>query len=432
MPPSQSVPGASELRLAVEYLPIDALVPYAGNSRAHSKEQIAAIAGSIRRFGFVNPVLVDAEGAIVAGHARLQAARQAGVGTVPVLRLGHLSDAQRRAYVIADNRLAEMATWDAGVLRAEVDQLLTEGISIEALGFTEGSLRAIIGSLGGAGGNTDPDDSPAAPTIPVSGLGDLWLLGPHRVLCGDSVAPGVVELAMGGPDRLADMAWTDPPYNVAYNKGSLGTRAKSKDIANDALGADFAPFLTAACAALLSVTKGACYVAMADRELGTLRTAWEAAGGHWSAFIVWAKNSFTAGFADYRPQHEIMLYGWKAKAKHYWCGSRDQGTVWNMDRTQANSLHPTMKPVALIERAIENSSKTDDVVLDIFGGSGSTLIAAHRLNRRAVLIEIDPCYVDVIIRRWQEHSGQEATLADDGRTFNSVADERRGLTPKAG
>ena len=223
-------------------------------------------------------------------------------------------------------------------------------------------------------------------------------------------------------NELADMAFTDPPYNVNYaNTAKDKLRGTHRPIMNDNLGEGFAGFLTAACANLLDYSKGAVYIAMSSSELDTLQLAFRSAGGKWSTFIIWAKNTFTLGRADYQRQYEPILYGWRDGTDHFWCGARDQGDVWFVNKPAKNDLHPTMKPVELVERAILNSSKTRDIVLDLFGGSGTTLIAAEKTNRRARLVELDPKYVDVIVKRWQEYSGKKATRQSDGVAFDDLA-----------
>ena len=218
------------------------------------------------------------------------------------------------------------------------------------------------------------------------------------------------------------MTFTDPPYDVDYgNSAKDKLRGKSRKILNDNLGEGFEQFLYDACVNILAVTKGGVYMCMSSSELHTLQRAFREAGGHWSTFVVWAKNTFTMGRADYQRQYEPILYGWKEGTDHYWCGARDQGDVWFVDKPARNDLHPTMKPVALVERAIRNSSKTRDVVLDPFGGSGSTLIACARSGRSARIVELDPRYCDVIVRRWRNQGGEAATLDGDGRTFDEVA-----------
>jgi DNA modification methylase len=405
--------------LRVVDLPLASLAPYAENARTHSPEQVAQIAASIAEFGFVNPVLVDADGVLIAGHGRVMAAKRLGLAAVPALRLGHLSPAQVRALRLADNQIALNSGWDEALLAAEIARIRDEAvIDLDVLGFSGMELDRLLAV---ADGDLEDgvDDAPEPPAVPVTRPGDLWRCGEHRLLCGDATKLADIERALG-PGHLADMAFLDPPYNVAYQGGT----AAKMTIANDALGDAFLDFLRPALANVLSVTKGACYVCMSSSEWPTLHRAWLEAGGKWSSTIIWAKNTFALGRADYHQQFEAMLYGWKAGAQHYWCGARDQGNVWHFDKPARNDLHPTMKPVALVERAIRNSSKPRDTVLDSFGGSGTTMIAAERLGRRAVLIEIDPAYADVIVRRWQEATGQAAVLDGEDRTFADVAATR--------
>jgi DNA modification methylase len=233
--------------------------------------------------------------------------------------------------------------------------------------------------------------------------------------------------------QLADMAFTDPPYNVDYgNNAKDKMRGKDRRIMNDALGDGFYKFLYDACVNLLVVTKGACYVCMSSSELHTLQKAWLDAGGKWSTFVIWAKNTFTLGRADYQRQYEPILYGWKDGAKHFWCGDRDQSDIWNYNKPRVNDLHPTMKPVELVERAINNSSKTRDIVIDLFGGSGTTLIACEKTNRQARLMEMDPKYVDVIVKRWEDFTGQKATRESDGSAFSDLAPQGQSVLDVVG
>ena len=411
----------------LELWPIDRLRPYERNPRTHSADQVAQIAASMVEFGFTNPILVDETDGILAGHGRLMAARQLGLAEVPVVRLGHLTPAQKRAYVITDNQLALRAGWDSTLLAEELAWLRDETFDLDLLGFDAGELEALLTPSEGEPDGAQ-DEAPEPPVEPVSKPGDLWLLGDHRLLCGDATVLSDVERVLGG--GLADMAWTDPPYNVDYgNSAKDKLRGKDRRILNDALGDGFGAFLQDACINLVTVTKGAVYIAMSSSELHTLQAAFTAAGGKWSTFIIWAKNTFTLGRADYQRQYEPILYGWPQNTEHYWCGARDQGDVWHFDKPTKNDLHPTMKPVALIERAIRNSSKRRDIVLDPFGGSGSTLIAAEKTGRQARLVELDPKYVDVIVRRWQDWTGGAATLEGDGRTFEELV-AARPLTPE--
>ncbi len=405
--------------LKIEYRPIRELIPYARNARTHSDAQVAQIAASIREFGWTNPVLVDGANGIIAGHGRVLAARKLGIDLVPVIELGDMTETQKRAYVIADNKLAEAAGWDTELLKLELSDLRILGTDLSLLGFEDGELDALLNG-GGNKGNTDPDEVPETPAQAICRPGDLWLLGEHRLLCGDATQSDNVARVLGG--GLADMCFTDPPYNVDYGvapKGKSG--GATRRILNDNLGDAFGGFLASACTNILDVTKGGIYVCMSSSELHTLQRAFIAAGGHWSTFVIWAKNTFTLGRSDYQRQYEPILYGWREGNDHFWCGARDQGDVWFVDKPVKNDLHPTMKPVALIERAIGNSSKSRDTILDPFGGSGSTLIACERTGRMARMIELDPRYCDVVIERWQAHSGQVAT-SEDGQPWNEIRD----------
>jgi len=410
---------------SVEHWPLQRLIPYARNARTHEEDQVAQIAGSIAEFGFINPILVGNDNVIIAGHGRLMAAQQLGLNEVPVIVLAHLSEAQRRALVIADNKIAENAGWDEELLKLELADLKDIGFDLDLIGFSDTELDQLLDDIEGTG-DSDEDSVPEVEQVPVSQSSDLWLLGDHRLLCGDSTnAKDLARLMDGG---LADMVFTDPPYNVDYgNNAKDKMRGKDRRILNDNLGNDFYAFLKAALSNMLTVTKGACYVAMSSSELDTLQKAFRDAGGKWSTFIVWAKNTFTLGRSDYQRQYEPILYGWREGNDHYWCGARDQGDVWFFNKPVKNDLHPTMKPVELVERAIRNSSKTLDIVLDVFGGSGSTLIACEKTGRHARLMELEPKYVDVIVRRWQDYTGEQAIRASDHRPFDEVAIETQAV-----
>ena len=410
--------------LHIERWPLERLIAYARNPRTHSDEQVAQIAASIAEFGFVNPVLVGSDGVIIAGHARVMAARKLGMIEAPVIVLDHLSEAQRRALVIADNRLALNAGWDEEMLRVELEALREDDFNLDLLGFEDAELEALLAEPEGeSAGLTDEDTVPEALETAVTVPGDLWVLGDHRLLCGDSTQMEAVEKVLAGGQ--ADMTWSDLPYNVNYGQTMKDKlRGRKRTILNDNLGSSFEPFLLSACTSILAVTKGAVYICMSSSELHTLYRAFTEAGGHWSTFLIWAKNTFTMGRADYQRQYEPILYGWKEGSQHYWCGARDQGDVWFVKKPVANDLHPTMKPVELVERAIRNSSKSRDTVLDPFAGAGSTLIACEKTGRQARLIELEPKYCDVIIRRFEEFSGKRAVLASDGRGFAEIALER--------
>jgi DNA modification methylase len=402
-------------RLQVQVWSIDRLLPYIRNARTHTDQQVAQVAGSIREFGWTNPILVAADGTIIAGHARLAAARKLKMTEVPVIVLDHLTEAQRRALVLADNRLALDAGWDEEMLRVELASLQEDGFDLDIVGFTDEELEDLLRDPEETrDGVTDedavPDEQETAITVP----GDVWVLGDHRLLCGDATSMDAIQTVLAG--GLADMVFTDPPYNVDY----VGKTAKKLKIGNDALGGKFYDFLREACTNVLAVTKGAIYICMSSSELHTLFRAFTDAGGHWSTFVIWAKHHFTLGRSDYQRMYEPILYGWRDGTDHFWCGARDQGDVWFIKRPMANLEHPTMKPVELVERALRNSSKTRDTILDVFGGSGTTLIACEKSRRQARLIELEPRYCDVIIRRWQEYTGEKALL-DGGGTFDDVA-----------
>lgn len=409
----------TSMELQVQQWPIDRLIPYVRNPRTHSEEQVMQVAASIAEFGFVNPILVGPDNVIIAGHARVLAARKLTLTEVPVIVLGHLSETQRRALVIADNRLALSAGWDEEMLRVELDALREDEFDLDLLGFTGDELEDLLrDSDSAAPGLTDEDAVPEAPEAAVTVPGDVWILGDHRILCGDATSMEAVQTVLAG--GLADMAFCDPPYNVDYE----GKTAKKLKIGNDALGGKFYEFLRESCANVLAVTKGAVYICMSSSELHTLYQAFTDAGGHWSTFVIWAKHHFTLGRSDYQRMYEPILYGWRDGTEHFWCGDRNQGDVWFIKRPMANLEHPTMKPVELVERAIRNSSETRDTILDVFGGSGTTLIACEKSRRQARLIELEPKYCDVIIRRWQEFTGQEAKLESDGRSYGEVAGAR--------
>jgi DNA modification methylase len=410
--------------LVIAWRPLGELIPYARNPRTHTDAQVAQIAASIREFGWTNPVLVDGANGIIAGHGRVLAARKLGLERVPVIELAHMSEAQKRAYVLADNQLALNAGWDEALLRLELADLSELGFDLALIGFGAGELERLLAGDSSAG-LTEDDEAPPLPEQAITQPGDLWVLGEHRLLCGDATVLAEVERVLEG--QLADMTFTDPPYNVDYaNSPKDKLRSKHRPILNDNLGSAFEAFLRDACANILRVTKGAVYVCMSSSELHTLQRAFTAAGGKWSTFVIWAKQTFTLGRADYQRQYEPICYGWRDGHDHYWCGARDQGDVWFVDKPARNDLHPTMKPVALVERGIRNSSKTRDIVLDLFGGSGTTLIACEKAGRQARLIELDPKYCDVIIQRWQAWTGEQAKLGGDGRTFEEIAAGRAG------
>lgn len=397
----------------------DELLPYARNSRTHSDSQVAQIAASIREFGWTNPILVDQEGTIIAGHGRVMAARKLGETRVPVITLGHLTDAQKRAYVIADNQLALNAGWDADMLKVEIADLTAADFDLSLLGFDDKMLASL--TVEETEGLTDPDEAPEAPATPVTVLGDVWVMGKHRLLCGDSTSVTDLDRLCSG--QLVDMWLTDPPYNVAYE-------GKTKDalkIKNDSMSDDsFRSFLRDAYTAADSVMKpGAVfYIWHADSEGYNFRGAAKDAGWTVRQCLIWKKQSMVMGRQDYHWRHEPCLYGWKDGASHLWAADRKQTTILEFDRPSRNAEHPTMKPVALFEYQMLNNTKGGDIVLDSFGGSGTTMIAAEKNGRHARLMELDARYCDVIVKRWQDFTGQRAVLESDGRTFADVAAQR--------
>ncbi len=411
--------------MKVELIEIGRVIPYARNPRKN-EAAIAKVAASIKEYGFRQPIVVDEEMVIIAGHTRLQAAQTLALKKVPVHVATGLTPAQIKAYRLADNRTHEDAEWDEELLAIELGELNELGFDLDLTGFDAIELEEL---LDGAtmDGLTDDDAIPEAPEVPVSQEGDIWLLGDHKLICGDSTKAKTMKALMG--DELADMVFTDPPYNVDYGQTMKDSvRGNKRKIKNDNLGAGFKKFLTDACTEMVKVCKGALYICMSSSELHTLHSAFADAGGKWSTFIIWGKNHFTMGRSDYQRQYEPILYGWPEGNKHFWCGARDQSDLWHYDKPKTNDLHPTMKPVELVCRALTNSSKTKDIVLDSFGGSGTTLIAAEKLQRRARLIELDPAYVDVIVQRWEEFTGKSAMLAGEKKSFKDVAKKRQAAS----
>jgi len=398
--------------------PIAALLPYARNSRTHSEEQVTQIAASIKEFGFTNPVLVDDAGGIVAGHGRVLAAKKIGLLEVPTINVGWMSEGQRRAYVIADNQLALNAGWDEAVLASEVAWLAEQNFDTDLLGFDVDYLDGLLaGDDEDGGGLTDPDEVPAIQETPISKLGDVWLLGKHRVMCGDSTSIETVETLMAG--NLADQLITDPPYNVAY----VGKTKDAMKIQNDSMDDEsFRQFLRDAFVAADAVMKSGAvfYIWHADSEGYNFRGACKDSGWKVRQCLIWKKQTLVMGRQDYHWKHEPCLYGWKDGAAHLWATDRKQTTILEFDRPSRSTLHPTMKPVDLIEYQVLNNTKGQDVVLDLFGGGGSTLIACEKSGRYARLMELDPKYVDVIVRRWCEFTGKQATHAATGATFAEV------------
>jgi DNA modification methylase len=405
----------------IELWPIDKLIPYARNARTHSDAQIAQIAASIAEFGFNAPILVDSSAGIIAGHGRLLAARKLKLEQVPVVILDHLTENQKRAYILADNKLAELAGWDEEMLRLELQALEQDGFDLEVVGFTDQELAELLGEPEVVSGQTDEDHVPAVQDNTVSVRGDRWALGDHRVVCGDATAPADVAQLMSSD--AADLVFTDPPYNVDYE----GYTDEKLKIQGDRMSdQEFKRFLEESFRSYRCVVKpGAslyiCHPSSWQREF---QNALEAAGFAVRCQVIWGKNVFAWGFGRYKFQHEPIFYCHVSGQSDAWYGDKSQSTLWQERKPAANRLHPTMKPVELIERALLNSSKAGDIVVDLFGGSGSTLIACERRGRKARLMEIDPKYADCICRRWQEYTGKQAVLEADGRSFEQVAQER--------
>ena len=390
----------------IELLLVSSLIPYARNSRTHSDEQVTQIAASIREFGFTNPVLIDANGTIIAGHGRVLAAKKLGLIEVPCLRLGHLTPSQIRAYVIADNKIALNAGWDDEMLRAELLTLQEEGFNTDLTGFSDDELNALL-TVETVEGETDPDEVPEPPVEPITKLGDIWILGNHRLMCGDSTSIDSVNRLMGG--EHANLLLTDPPYNVAYE----GKTEDALTIQNDSMGNEsFAQFLRDAYSTADTVMKeGAVfYIWHAPSEVYNFSKAVFEVGWKLRQCLIWNKNALILGRQDYHWKHEPCLYGWKEGAAHYWGSDRTQTTVLDFNKPRRNGEHPTMKPVELFEYQIKNSSKPLDVVLDLFGGSGTTAIACEKTGRKARLMELDPKYCDVIVKRWEDFTGKKARL----------------------
>ena len=419
-----NLPGklAKTLEIQIERWPVDRLIRSDTNPRTHSPEQVRQVAASIQAFGFVNPILVGPEGRIIAGEGRLLAAQTLGMREVPVIVLAHLSEVQRLAFAIADNKLALNAGWDKELVRIQLAILQEEAFDVNRIGFDDEELAHLLAAQDAAQGLTDEDAVPQLPEKPVSTAGDLWTLGQHKLLVGDATVAADVQRLMG--TDAADCAFIDPPYNCDYS----GYTKEHLRMQNDRMSdADFKQFLENAFRSLRAAIKpGAsvyvCHPSSLQREF---QNALETAGFRVRCQLIWAKNTFAWGFGRYKFQHEPIFYCHVAGQKDRWYGNKSQSTLWQENKPAASRLHPTMKPVELVERALLNSSKAGDLIVDLFGGSGSTLIGCERRGRKARLLEIDPRYADVVVLRYQEYSGKSAVLDKDGRTFEEVARERR-------
>ena len=378
--------------MKIKNVGIETLIPYVNNSRTHSDEQIAQIAASIKEFGWTNPILVDGENGIIAGHGRLMAARKLGYKEVPVIELSELTDTQRKAYIIADNRLALNAGWDNEMLTIELNDLLADGFALDILGFDPKELDALL-EPEVIEGLTDEDAVPDVPDEPTTKIGDIYQLGNHRLICGDSSSQNDVDKVLDG-DR-PDMIFTDPPYNIDY-QGVSDKRDKIKnDKMEDSAFVDFLNQTLYGCETM--------YVCCSWHYAHLFREAMEKIGRKPKAMIVWNKVNPAQHLDKYFKQHEIIFY-----YGDYGGHKTLRGDIWTIKR-QRNTVHPTMKPVELIEMALEDN-KDKKIVFDMFGGSGSTLIACEKQNRKARLIELEPKYCDVIVKRWEDFTGKKAQL----------------------
>lgn len=434
----------------IEIWPIERLRPYVNNARTHDADQVTKIAASITEFGFTNPILVDSADGIIAGHGRLMAADQLGMPELPVIVLDHLTDAQRRAYILADNRLALDAGWDEALLASEMAALQEEDFDLELTGFTAEEIEDLLDADledEPSEGLTDPDEVPEPEAHAVSRLGDVFLLGKHRVMCGSSTDLDNLEVLMQG--KRADMVFTDPPYLMNFTgaiDGQGNTRSKHKPIANDNLSKEEgAAFLRDVATSIRLYCNGAWYVCFYRLGIDWMMNALTEVGIKWRNLIIWKKEHLNLSNSDYKSIYEPIIFGWQADYEpvlygwnmdHVFHGPKGAidvwdvavPSVWEIARTKKNDLLPTIKPVALCEAAIQNSSREREVVLDLFGGSGSTLIACETLRRVARVMELEPKYVDVIVRRWQDYTGKQARLEASGQTFDEVAADRFGDT----
>lgn len=387
------------------------LIPYALNSRDHSDLQVAQISASIREFGFTNPVLIDEDNNLIAGHGRVLGARKLDLKDIPAVVITGLDDRKRRALIIADNKLAMNATWNDEALKTELMDLATDYGSL--MGFDQDEILKLLG-VEEKEGLVDDDAIPDIPEEPTSKLGDVYKLGNHRVMCGDSCVQEDVDKLMDG--ELADMVFTDPPWNVNYGAVTEGKAQgyKPRTILNDSMATeDFLDFMNSAFKQLNLHSKDGCptYVVMSAQEWGNMMLSLTTNDYHWSSTIIWNKNSLVLSRKDYHTKYEPIWYGWKDGASRLMpLEDRKQSDVWDIDRPTKSELHPTTKPIALLETAINNSSKPTDIVLDLFGGSGSTMIASEKRDRHARLMELDPKYCDVIVKRWEDFTGDKAEL----------------------
>ena len=409
----------SKTTTEMQLVDINKLIPYVNNARTHNAQQINKLRSSLREFGFINPVIIDRDFNVIAGHGRIMAAKEEGINEVPCVFVDYLTEAQKKAYILADNRMAMDAGWDEELLKVEIEALQAEDFDLSLTGFDESELAGFFDTADDAK-DDDFDVDAELEKPPVTKSGDLWLLGNHRLLCGDSTKEENYTLLMNG--KKANLVVTDPPYNVNY-QGTAG-KIKNDNLEND----KFYQFLFDAftCMEKAMANDASIYVFHADTEGLNFRKAFADAGFYLSGTCIWKKQSLVLGRSPYQWQHEPCLFGWKKNGKHRWYSDRKQTTIWEFDKPKKNGDHPTMKPVPLIAYPIKNSSMSNCIVLDPFGGSGSTLIACEQTNRICHTIELDEKYCDVIVKRYIEQVGsdEKASVLWDGKEykFNEVCD----------
>ncbi len=397
----------------MQLVPIDRLIPYINNARTHSPEQINKLRASLREFGFINPVIIDRDFNVIAGHGRIFAAKEEGIKEVPCVLVDYLTEAQKKAYIIADNRMAMDAGWDEELLRVEIEALQAEAFDLSLTGFDEVEIAGLFGDDSDMQEDDfDVDEELEKPTFSKSG--DVWMLGRHRLVCGDSTKAETFDTLMQG--RKANLVVTDPPYNVDY-EGAAG-KIKNDNLADE----KFYQFLFDAFSKIEKVMAddASIYVFHADTEGLNFRKAFSDAGFYLSGCCIWKKPSLVLGRSPYQWQHEPCLFGWKKKGRHQWYSDRKQTTIWEFEKAKKNTDHPTMKPIPLLAYPIQNSSMSNTLVLDPFGGSGSTLIACEQTDRNCATIELDEKYCDVIVKRYIEQVGSadKVSVERDGKTYN--------------
>lgn len=407
--------------IKVEQRKVADLIPFARNSRTHSDTQVAQIAASIREFGWTTPILIDGADGIIAGHGRLAAARKLGMVEVPAIVLDHLTESQKRALVIADNKLALNAGWDAELLSSEIAGLGEDGFDLSLLGFNEDELAALLADK--TEGLTDPDDIPEVPADPVSVLGDVWIMGKHRIVCGDSTDADAVAACLNGV--TPHLMVTDPPYGVEYDADwrNKAKRADGSPIAGQATGVVMNDDKADWSEAWALFPGDVAYVWHAGLFAGTVADSLTANGFGLRSQIIWSKQQFAIGRGDYHWQHEPCWYAVRKGATGKYEGGRKQSTLWQIDKPQKSETgHSTQKPVECMKRPIENNSSAGQAVYEPFSGSGTTIIAGEMTGRSIHAIELSPAYVDVAVKRWQTFTGLEATHAETGQTFAAMAE----------